>query len=343
MKTKSIMIISTVLVVVLLVVTFSISSNNVRITDIAGMTFQELCEKNSDMWMNMEAWIGGEKISDNMCYGCMINDNHFCTAKEYVEYIKKMQGTNSMDAMMDDGMGMMHTMAAMTAHAGNENSVDVMMYNVEFERGSFSVGNQTELKFIIKDSMTGESVSDLEIMHEKIMHVVLVRKDLKYFDHIHPIQIQEGVFSVPYSFYAPGEYRIWIDFTVDGMQHIVDFDTTVSGTSETAQPDRVGNLNIEMKLSEKIEMGKSIKLDFIITDSSNKPVLITEEFLAANAHMIVVDESLDEFGHAHDENFDKDNVISFGYSFKTSSLHKLWIQFSVNGKTIIKEFEVKVE
>ena len=127
------------------------------------------------------------------------------------------------------------------------------------------------------------------------------------------------------------------------MQHIVDFDTTVSGTSETAQPDRVGNLNIEMKLSEKIEMDKSIKLDFIITDSSNKPVLITEEFLAANAHMIVVDESLDEFGHAHDENFDKDNVISFGYSFKTSSLHKLWIQFSVNGKTIIKEFEVKVE
>jgi len=342
-KSKSIVVTGTVLAAALLVLAFSISSNKIRAADIVDMTFQELCEKNSDMWMNMEAWIEGKKISNEKCHGCMINDNHFCTAEEYVEYIKKMQGTKSMGAMMDDSMGMIHIMAAMTAHAGNENSVDVMMYNVEFERGSFSVGNQTELKFIIKNSMTGESVSDLEIMHEKIMHVVLLRRDSKYFDHIHPVQIQEGVFSVPYSFYAPGGYRIWIDFTVDGMQHIVDFDTKVSGASETAQPDRVGDLNIEMKLPEKIEMDKSIKLDFIITDSSNKPVLITEKFLAASAHMIVVDEGLDEFGHAHDENFDKDNVISFGYSFKMSGLHKLWIQFSVNGKPIIKEFEVEVE
>ena len=89
-------------------------------------------------------------------------------------------------------------------------------------------------------------------------------------------------------------------------------------------------------------MSKSTKLEFIITHFSNKPVPITEKFLAANAPMIVVDESLDEFGHTHDGNFDKDNVVYFDYSFKMGGLHKLWIQFYVDGKTIIKEFEVKV-
>ncbi len=343
MKIKHIVIISIVLVVFLLVVAYLISSNKIRTADITGLTFQKLCEKNGDIWMNMEAWRDGKKISDEKCYGCMINDNHFCTPEEYVEYIKKMQSTQAQDAMMDDEMGMMHTTAVMTAHAGINNYAEIHKSSIRFTNNNLVSGSNSELTFVIKDIGTGKPVSNLEVVHDKIMHVVFVRKDLKYFDHIHPVQIQEGVFSVPYSFYAPGEYRIWIDFTVDGMQHIVDFDTSVSGTSETFQPNRVGDLNIEMKLPEKIKMGKAIKLDFIITDLSNKPVLITEKFLAANAHMIVVDKSLDEFSHAHDKNFDKDNVISFEHSFKMSGLHKLWVQFSVNGKAIVKEFEVKVE
>lgn len=241
------------------------------------------------------------------------------------------------DKEMDNQM--IHSMDAMIAHAGNENSVDVMMYNFEFKKEKINE-NLYNLIFIIKNSMSGEMVSDLDIVHDKIMHVVLVRKDLKYFDHIHPQQI-DGKFIVPYSFYSPGDYRIWIDFTVDGMQYIIDFDTSVKDVKEVSEPDKLDKLNVEMDL-EKEKFSDNYEIEFTITDSNNNPVHITEKFLAANAHMIVVDEILDEFGHAHDENFDKDNVLSFEYKFKNKGIHKMWVQFSVNENVIIKEFEVEV-
>ena len=75
----------------------------------------------------------------------------------------------------------------------------------------------------------------MDIVHDKIMHVVLVRDDLKHFEHVHPEAAGQGVFSVPFNFTASGTYRIWIDFTIDGMQHIVDFDINILGNSEAEE------------------------------------------------------------------------------------------------------------
>lgn len=305
-----------------------------KVVELGDNSYEELCKKNRDVWMEMEFVIDGKKISDEKCFGCMIDDNHFCKVNEYIEHIK---GFSNGEEINDK---MMHN--AMTAHAGDEDSVDVMMYNVDFERGNFIVGNPTELKFNIKDSMTGESVSDLEIMHEKIMHVVLVRNDLKYFDHVHPQKIEKGVFVVSYIFSAPGKYRIWIDFTKDGMQHIVDFDIIVSGDVKYEESDRTSGLNIEMTAPQNIETNEPSIIEFAVRDENNNLVKITEKFLAANAHMIVINKSLDEFGHSHDEKIDGDNILSFEYVFEKTGPHKLWVQFSVNENVITKEFEVEV-
>lgn len=339
MKTKYFLIFGLILIGLFLVYAFFISINKIRSVDITGITFQELCEKNNDMWMKMNPWKDGKKVSDEMCFGCMIGENHFCTVQEYVGHIEDIQSSKMQDK---EQMSMMNHNNTMSAHAGNNNNIDIYKYSVQFITSNISTGSNTELTFIIKDKESNKPISNLEVVHDKIMHIILVRKDLKYFDHIHPIQKEMGAFSVPYSFYAPGDYRIWIDFTIDGMEHIIDFDTTVSGTSEVTQPDSLNGLKVNIK-TDNVKIGKPTKLEFIITDSSNKPVPITEKFLAANAHMIVIDESLDEFKHVHDMKFDKDNVISFEHVFENAGMHKLWIQFSVNGKTITKEFEVKVE
>lgn len=58
--------------------------------DITGLTYEELCIKNGDQWMEMEPTIKGKKLSTEMCRGCMIADNHFCTADEYIGYVKNL-------------------------------------------------------------------------------------------------------------------------------------------------------------------------------------------------------------------------------------------------------------
>jgi len=61
-----------------------------RSTDITGLTFEELCTKNGDQWMEMEPMIKNKKLSTEMCFGCMIADNHFCKSDEYIVYIKNL-------------------------------------------------------------------------------------------------------------------------------------------------------------------------------------------------------------------------------------------------------------
>lgn len=59
-------------------------------TDIAGLTYEELCKKNGDQWMEMEPTVNNKKVSSDTCFGCMIADSHFCTSDEYIQYIKNL-------------------------------------------------------------------------------------------------------------------------------------------------------------------------------------------------------------------------------------------------------------
>ena len=240
----------------------------------------------------------------------------------------------SMNHEMNMGM-------AMKAHGEMQNSLDVMDFNIAFERPPAETGKEAPLTF--KLTRQGEPLTELQIMHEKLMHIILVRKDLKHFDHIHPEQPTPGTFTAPYTFIAAGEYRVWSDFMYGDMQHYIDFDLNVTGAPETPEKDRLYGLKVEMTKPEQIQQGKSAKLTFTITDGNGKAVPITEKFLGADGHIIVVDETTDEFTHTHDETDDKNNVLSFEYTPEKPGKHKAWVQFSVDGRNRTAEFEFDVQ
>ena len=246
------------------------------------------------------------------------------------------KSTQKTDAME----GMQHG-AAMKAHAGNYKSVDAHLYTIKFNQPAAQTGQEATLEFKITEKDSQKPITELEIVHEKPMHVVLVRNDLKHFDHIHPI-LKDGAWVVGYTFSAAGEYRIWIDFTKDMMQHVVDFDLSVSGKQEAEEQDKLYGLQVKFITHEKIQPNTNVKLDFVVTDSAGKPIPITEKFLAANAHLITIDESLKEFEHAHDMNFDNDNVLSFIQSFSESGKYKAWVQFYFDGKVRTAPFDFSV-
>ena len=332
-KNSKILIIVVGIIAALSVGLLWLSASRPKIMELGSLSYAELCKKNGDQWMVMEPWIKGKAIGGQACAGCMIADSHFCTAEEYISY---MEGLPMMAGMMENGM--MHGMEyeAMTAHGGNEDSVDIHMYTVKFLRNKL----ENSLDFEIMD-MLGKPVSDLEVVHDKIMHVVLVRDDLKYFDHIHPKQIADGAFNVPYEFYSPGNYRVWVDFTIGGMQHIVDFDFNIAKGSGNSPDYSMDDINVKLNPINTYA-GKTAKIGFTVNYKDGRPAKIQEKFLAANAHLIAIDETLDEFGHAHDEKFDGDNDLSFTYKFAKTGRHKLWLQFSLDKVTRTAEFEIDV-
>lgn len=91
MKLNKMLIVGIVIVILLaaIVLWFSVVRKP-RIIELGNLTFEELCKRNGDQWMEMEATRKNKPVSDDMCFGCMIADNHFCTADEYIEYVNNL-------------------------------------------------------------------------------------------------------------------------------------------------------------------------------------------------------------------------------------------------------------
>src|SRR5918992_1437440 len=76
-----------------------------------------------------------------------------------------------------------------------------------------TLNEPTTIRYRIKNDK-GDVVTDFAVAHEKIMHFIVVRRDLTQFQHLHPDFNQEtGEFRVAVAFPAPGPYRFFADFT----------------------------------------------------------------------------------------------------------------------------------
>src|SRR5882757_4627094 len=75
----------------------------------------------------------------------------------------------------------------------------------------FQPGKQETLKFTIQGP-DGKPVTQYTMTHEKDLHLIVVRRDLSGFDHVHPTQDASGTWSIPFTFTAGGTWRLFTDF-----------------------------------------------------------------------------------------------------------------------------------
>ena len=64
-------------------------------------------------------------------------------------------------------------------------------------------------------------VDDLQVEHEKLMHVIGVREDLGAFIHIHPQRAAPGLWDIIHIFTNVGRYQIWSDIKHRGAVYSV--------------------------------------------------------------------------------------------------------------------------
>lgn len=166
----------------------------------------------------------------------------------------------------------------------------------------------------------GNTLKDLDTVHEKIMHFIVVRKDLAEFQHVHPdFDEKTGMFTLSdLSFPTDGPYRLFADFTpsssqmgADGMklgvtsfQDVIVGDTTkyqqqpIGAENTTAQ---IGAYTITLKRPATIQAGSETPFTFSVK-KDGKPVQNLEQYLGALAHGIILRQDSLDFIHAHAEN-----------------------------------------
>jgi hypothetical protein len=61
-------------------------------------------------------------------------------------------------------------------------------YNVNLQYDSITpeAGRQTKLILSVTEQRSGEPTTEFEVLHDKLMHLIIVGEDLSYFAHIHP-------------------------------------------------------------------------------------------------------------------------------------------------------------
>src|SRR5690349_15439802 len=77
--------------------------------------------------------------------------------------------------------------------------------------GSLSTGTPEPFAFRVVGP-DGAPVTRYTESHDKELHLIVVRRDLSGFQHVHPTRQTDGTWSVPLAVAAPGQYRVLADF-----------------------------------------------------------------------------------------------------------------------------------
>lgn len=198
----------------------------------------------------------------------------------------------------------------------------------------------------------GESIEKFDINHEKQMHLILVSKDLSYFNHIHPEYQQGGQFQVQNEFPTGGEYMAFADYIpTNGTQQVKSKWLEIEGDSPSEVPlqadsnlTKVVDGKIVTLSFDNLKPNQDVTMTFLINDAENKqPITNLEPYLGAVGHVVALDRNVETYLHVHpiDEHA-KGPDAKFMTSFPSSGIYKIWGQFQHEGKVFTVPFVIEV-
>ena len=215
----------------------------------------------------------------------------------------------------------------------------------------FQPGKQETLKFTIQGP-DGKPVTQYTKTHEKDLHLIVVRRDLSGFDHVHPTQDASGTWSIPFTFTAGGTWRLFTDFqpTALGKTLTLGTDVNVSGLYIPVplnEPASVFSIDgYDVTLAGTPIAGKESELTFTIS-KGGKAVTDLQPYLGAFGHLVSLRSGDLAYLHTHPSQEAAAGQkggpgITFGTTFPTAGTYSLFLDFQHAGKVRTAEFTVNV-
>ena len=213
---------------------------------------------------------------------------------------------------------------------------------VVVEQPELRRGRTEQLRFRIVDAR-GETVRDFDVEHEKRMHLILARRDLTGFQHLHPTQGADGAWTADVRIDDAGSYRLFADFSHEDTPQTLASDLRVDGAADlrplpAPRPTAVSDGGYDVRLDAgSARAGKEADLRFTIT-RDGKPVE-TEPYLGAGGHLVALREGDMAFLHVHPTG----DGPSFAATFPTVGRYRLFLQFQHEGRIQTVAFTQEVK
>ncbi|MFC4989310.1 hypothetical protein [Saliphagus infecundisoli] len=192
----------------------------------------------------------------------------------------------------------------------------------------------------------GEIVTKFEETHDQLAHLVLVRRDLTRFQHLHPEMTQDGAWSVEYTLPDPGVYRAFVDVLVEGQPTTLGVDLLASGSADyeqrpqTSREVTVSGYEIQMSPAS-IPPSENTVLDFEIRRDNQ--VVQLKPYLGALGHLVAIRDGDLAYLHVHpEERHPAGGIVRFRTRFPTVGRYRLFLQAKPNGELITTSFDLQV-
>jgi hypothetical protein len=201
-------------------------------------------------------------------------------------------------------------------------------------------GQETELRLRIL-GRDGQPVRDFEVEHEKKMHLIIARRDLTGFQHLHPELGGDGAWTTRVTIPEAGNYRVFADFKTGGRNETLAADLAVDGSvdwkalpgaSDTARTDD----GYEVRMDGASAAGRESELRFSVLRHGKR--VAVEPYLGAGGHLVALREGDLAYLHVHPSGHGAEagdggtDAVAFSTEFPTDGRYRLFLQFKHEGK-----------
>jgi hypothetical protein len=210
-------------------------------------------------------------------------------------------------------------------HAGGHTHTTRLAFTTQ--PTSIKAGQQALWQLKIVDDIDGSPIKDFDKVHEKLMHLIVVSKDLTWFNHLHPVYKGNGLFEIRTTIPRAGAYKLYADyrpteregevaqheFSVSGPNALPARPTLKSDTSRNGWINRSVRSAPEgspyapqgatyqvglMPMPAKLRAKQDAMLHFQVRDAKGKPVKL-EPYLGALGHLVLLSSDSKTYLHTH--------------------------------------------
>ncbi|MFI0357295.1 hypothetical protein [Actinomadura sp. 9N407] len=221
-------------------------------------------------------------------------------------------------------------------------------YTLSPETTVVKKGKKTDFRFTV-NGPDGKPVTRYQPLHGKKLHLIVARRDLSGFQHLHPTEAGGGVWTVPLTLPEAGAYRFYTDVQPNDTKEQLTLGTDVTAPGDydpepLPKPVQVAKVDgYEVRLDGALVPGKSSKLTLSVS-KDGKPVTDLEPYLEAYGHLVALRDRDMAYLHVHPDGEPGDGKtkpgpgVTFFAEVPSSGAYRLYLDFQHEGKVRTAEF-----
>jgi hypothetical protein len=201
-------------------------------------------------------------------------------------------------------------------------------------------------RFRITDSQ-GNARHDFTSEGGVQLHMIVVRRDLVGYTHVHPVIQADGSWLVRLNFTKPGVYRAFADFERDGEKTVLGRDLFVAGQMKPVplpavqSTTTVDGYDVELS-APQLHSGKATDLAFKVTRNGT-PVPSFQSYVGMRGHLVALHRGDLSYTHVHPLATNAVGQIGFRTELPSTGAYRLFLQFKIAGSVHTAPFTVMVE